>query len=136
MDAIGATTWVIAAARVPSQSFQEAGRLPRRADHHGHDRACVLNTGRGNVDVAISLFFDGRPSVGPFHLSVPAQSMRYIDFAQLSGPAPAPVGVDFCAVLTSGEPVVVQHVQRDVHGDSVTTVSSPAFAAKVGDAVR
>lgn len=127
MDAIGTTTWVVAAARVPVEQHQQAGRLPRRPDHHGRDRACVLNTGTQDAQVTITLFFAERAPIGPYPTVVAAQTMHYVNFATLAGSAPIPTGVDFCAVFTSNRPIVVQHVQRDVHDDNVTTVSSMAY---------
>jgi hypothetical protein len=123
---IGATTWVIADGYIPPDS---SGPEPAMTSH---DSACILNAGDEDATVEITLFFTDRDPVGPYRLLVPANRAFHQRFNDLEGPEPVPVGVDYCALLRSDEPVVVQHTRLDSRQAAnalMTTIAYSAVAA-------
>lgn len=124
MHSIGATNWVIAGARMPAAQQQEPGRLPQ-VPKPGGDGACILNAGPRTAEVSITLYFANDGPRMPPRLTVPSQSMRYVDFATLA----ETIGENSCcAVFTSDEPVVVQHMHGDIRATSRWGSSTPAYA--------
>ena len=104
---IGDRTWVIADGWIPAHS---TGPEP---DMTSHDSACMLNAGNEAATVQITLYFTDREPVGPYVLAIPARRARHIRFNDLSDPAPVPRATDYCAVLESDCPIVVQHTRLD-----------------------
>lgn len=120
--AIGTTTWVIADGYIPPDS---TGPEPAMTSH---DSACILNAGDVDATVQLTLFFTDRDPVGPYRLVVPARRALHRRFNDLEGPEPVPVGVDYCALLRSDRPVVVQHTRLDSRQAAnalMTTIAYP-----------
>lgn len=129
MRPIGETTWVVTAGRIPSGYTQPPGRIPRSSEPRGRDGVVVLNTGDDAANVEVTLFFSAGEPTGPHQFAVPAASMRYHEFSDLSGAAPLPAGTQFCAVLVSDNPIVVQHLHHGARSDAGETVSALAYPA-------
>jgi hypothetical protein len=104
---IGATTWVFADGYIPAGS---TGPAP---DMTSHESACMLNAGEVDAHVEIELFFTDRAPAGPYRLTVPARRALHQRLNDLTDPEPVPVGADYCCVITSDAPIVVQHTRLD-----------------------
>jgi len=118
--AIGATTWVVADGYIPPQSTGPAPAMT------SHDSVCLLNAGSANADVEIVVYFTDREPAGPYLLHVPAQRAHHQRVNDLSDPA-VPVGVDYSLVLTSSEPIVVQHTRLDSRQAANALMSTIAY---------
>jgi hypothetical protein len=120
---IGQKTWVIADGYIPPES---TGPEPAMTSH---DSACILNAGPTEARVAITLFFTDRDPVGPYPLTIPARRAFHQRFNDLEGPEPVPVGVDYCVLVESDEPVVVQHTRLDSRQAANALMTTIAFPA-------
>ncbi len=119
---IGTTTWVIADGFIPPAS---TGPAP---DMTSHDSACMLNAGEHDAHVELTLFFTDRDPVGPYRLTVPARRAFHQRINDLQDPEPVPVGTDYCCVIRSDQPIVVQHTRldsRQAENALMTTVAYP-----------
>lgn len=120
---IGATTWVIADGYIPPAS---TGPEP---DMTSHDSVCLLNAGDEDARVELILFYADREPVGPYRLTVAARRALHQRINDLHDPEPVPVGVDYCCVIRSDHPVVVQHTRLDSRQAAnalMTTIGYPA----------
>jgi len=123
---LGTTVWVIADGYIPPGS---TGPAP---DMTSHDSACILNAGDIEANVAVRLFFTDREPAGPYRLRVPPRRALHQRINDLEGPEPVPVGVDYCTVLTSDVPIVVQHTRLDSRQAAnalMSTIAYPGAAA-------
>ncbi len=119
---IGTTTWVIADGFIPPAS---TGPAP---DMTSHDSACMLNAGEHDAHVELTLFFTDRDPIGPYRLTVPARRAFHQRINDLQDPEPVPVGTDYCCVIRSDQPIVVQHTRldsRQAENALMTTVAYP-----------
>jgi hypothetical protein len=120
---VGATTWVIADGYIPPQS---SGPAPAMTSH---DSACILNAGQRDAHVELLLYFADREPVGPYALTVPARRAHHQRLNDLAGPEPVPIGVDYCCVITSDAPIVVQHTRLDSRQAANALMSTIAYPA-------
>jgi hypothetical protein len=73
----------------------------------------MLNAGDVDAHVEIELFFTDRAPAGPYRVTVPARRAFHQRINDLADPEPVPVGTDYCCVITSDAPIVVQHTRLD-----------------------
>lgn len=107
MTGLGHHTWVIGDGWIPPRS---SGPEPEMTSH---DSACMLNAGDGRAAVEIRLYFTDREPAGPYHLLIESRRALHIRFNDLSDPEPVPHATDYCAVIQSDRPIVVQHTRLD-----------------------
>jgi hypothetical protein len=107
MIEIGHCTWVLADGWIPARS---TGPEPEMTSH---ESACMLNTSDRDANVRITLYFSDREPVGPYAVTVPARRAHHQRFNDLSDPEPVPAATDYCAVIESDAPIVVQHTRLD-----------------------
>jgi hypothetical protein len=120
---VGATTWVIADGYIPPQSTGPAPAMT------SHDSACILNAGDADAHVELFLYFTDREPAGPYRLTVPARRAHHQRFNDLRGPEPVAVGVDYCCLIRSDAPIVVQHTRLDSRQAANALMSTIAFPA-------
>ena len=118
---VGSTTWVIADGFIPAGS---TGPEPAMTSH---DSACILNAGDRDARVEVQIFFTDRDPVGPYVLTVPARRAFHQRFNDLDGPEPMPIGVDYCALIRSDVPIVVQHTRLDSRQAANALMSTIAY---------
>ncbi len=121
--AIGALAWVIADGYVPAESTGPAPAMT------SHDSACILNAGSEDARVELTLYFTDREPVGPYRFTVPARRAHHQRFNDLEDPEPMPIGVDYCCVVRSNVPIVVQHTRLDSRQAANALMSTIAFPA-------
>lgn len=119
--AIGATTWVVADGYLPPGS---TGPTP---DMTSHDSVCLLNAGDADAVVELVVYFTDREPVGPYVLHVPGRRAHHQRINDLTDPRAVPVGVDYSMVLTSTEPIVVQHTRLDSRQAANALMSTIAY---------
>jgi hypothetical protein len=122
-DETGRRIWVIADGWIPPRS---TGPEPEMTSH---ETACMLNASDRDAKVRITLFFTDREPVGPYELTVPARRALHQRLNDLSDPEPVPLARDFCAVIESDTPIVVQHTRLDSRQAANTVFSTIAFPA-------
>lgn len=118
---VGATTWVIADGYIPPGS---TGPAP---DMVSHDSACILNAGDRDASVEVFLYFTDREPVGPYRLMIPARRAFHQRINDLEGPAPVPTGTDYCCLIRSDVPIVVQHTRLDSRQAANALMSTIAY---------
>jgi hypothetical protein len=123
---IGTTTWVIADGYIPPSS---TGPAP---DMTSHDSACMLNAGDSDARVELTFFFSNRDPVGPYRLTIPARRAWHQRINDLRDPEPVPVGTDYCCVIRSDHPIVVQHTRLDSRQAENTLMTTVAYPGAPG----
>lgn len=123
-DALGRLRWAIAEGYIPGWSH---GPEPEMTSH---ETACLLNTGDTDANVRITIYFEDREPVGPYHVLVPARRTRHVRFNDLSSPAPIPRATPYASVIESDVPIVVQHTRLDSRQAENALLTTIAFAAE------
>jgi hypothetical protein len=119
----GKREWVIADGYIPPAS---TGPEPEMISH---DSACILNAGDRDANVELYLYFTDREPAGPYRLTVPARRAFHQRINDLEGPEPVPVGTDYCCLIRSDEPIVVQHTRLDSRQAANALMSTIAYPA-------
>jgi hypothetical protein len=121
---LGRSLWVIADGWIPPRS---TGPEPEMTSH---ETACMLNATDRDVHVTITLYFSDRDPAGPYRLMIPARRALHQRFNDLTEPEPVPLGRDFCAVIESDAPIVVQHTRLDSRQAANALFSTIAYAER------
>lgn len=121
---LGTTTWIIAEGWIPPHS---SGPQPEMVSH---ETACILNAGDREAHVELTIYFTDREPAGPYRVAVGPRRTLHQRFNDLRDPEPVPLGTDFSCVLTSDEPVVVQHTRIDTRQSAAALLSTIAYAAR------
>ena len=122
MPQIGRRQWVIADGWIPPSS---SGSDPALISH---EAACILNAGEADVNVAFTIFFADAEPQGPVHISVPARRAWHQNLGQLPEPVKISVATDYCVLVESDVPIVVQHTRldsRQAENALMTTIAYP-----------
>lgn len=120
---VGAKVWVIADGYIPPSS---SGPAPEMISH---DSACMLNAGDDDAHVELFIYLSDRDPIGPYELLVPARRAFHQRFNDLEGPEPMPIGTDYCCLIRSDVPIVVQHTRLDSRQAANALMSTIAFPA-------
>ena len=92
-----------------------------------HETACILNTGSEPAQVEIMIYFADRDPIGPYHVTVPPQRTEHLRFNDLEDPEPVPLDTDYASVITSDQPIVVQHTRLDSRQSENALLSTIAY---------
>ncbi|MBA2351869.1 MAG: sensory rhodopsin transducer [Burkholderiales bacterium] len=87
----------------------------------------MLNAGKADAHVRITVYFEDRKPVGPYCVTVPARRTRHIRFNDLLKPQPIPKEAAFSTVIESDVAVVVQHTRLDSRQAALALLSTIAF---------
>jgi hypothetical protein len=120
---IGKRTWVIGDGWIPARS---TGPEPEMTSH---ESACILNASDRDAHTEITLYFTDREPVGPYQVTVPARRAFHQRLNDLRQPEPVPLATDYCAVIRSDTPIVVQHTRLDSRQAENALFSTIAYAA-------
>jgi hypothetical protein len=102
-------------------------RYRGRSGAPSHEAACVLNAGDSDAQLTIMLYFENRKPAGPYHVIVGARRTVHLRFNDLSDPEPVPRDTSYASLITSTQPVVVQHTRLDSSGSRIALLSTIAF---------
>jgi len=122
--AIGAKKWVIPEGYIPPGSMEGADRTLI-----SHETACILNAGKRDAHLTITIYFADRDPVGPYRITVPAKRTSHVRFNDLDDPKPVPAGTDYASVIESDEPIVVQHSRLDSRAPEIALMTTMAWSA-------
>lgn len=123
MPAIGRRCWAIPEGYIPGKSVSSAHDLV------SHEAACILNAGEADAQISITLYFEDRPPVGPYRLTVAARRTLHLRFNDLSEPEPVPRDTSYASVIESSVPIIVQHTRLDSRNPNIALLSTIAFPA-------
>ena len=122
MAPIGKRLWVIGDGWIPPRS---SGPEPEMTSH---ESACMLNASDSDAHLEITLYFSDDEPIGPYKVTVPARRALHQRLNDLRDPQPVPVGRDYCAVIESDVPIVVQHTRLDSRQAANALFSTVAYA--------
>lgn len=118
---IGQKRWVIPEGYIPPHSH---GPPP---EFTSHEAFCVLNAGREDAHLKLTIFYADRDPVGPYRLTVPARRTRHFRFNNLAEPEPIPLGTSYSSLIESDVPIVVQHTRLDSRQSQNALLSTMAY---------
>ncbi|WP_067244964.1 sensory rhodopsin transducer [Microbacterium resistens] len=118
---LGARTWVIADGCIPPGSTGDDPAL------QSHESFCVLNAGDEDAQIIVLVYFADREPAGPYRLVAPARRAFHQQVNRLDDPEPVPPGVDYCLVIRSDRPIVVQHTRLDSRQAANALMTTIAF---------
>ena len=107
MENIGKRNWVFVDGYLPPSSN---GPEP---EMKSHEAICILNAGDQCAHVTLTLYFADSEPVGPYSVKVAAKRTLHLRLNDLNEPQPVPTDTDYAGVLTSDQPVIVQHTRLD-----------------------
>jgi hypothetical protein len=122
-DDVGRLRWVIADGWIPRGS---TGPEPEMTSH---EAACMLNAGRSEASVEMTVFFSDREPYGPYRIKIPARRVHHQRLNDLSDPAAIPLATDYCVLIESDVPIVVQHTRLDTRQAANALMSTIAYPA-------
>jgi hypothetical protein len=120
-EAIGSKVWAIPEGYIPSKS---TGPHPQMTSH---ETACILNTGDKDAQVEITIYYTDKDPVGPYKLTVSAKRSKHLRFNDLSDPVEIPKDTEYACVITSDQPIVVQHTRLDSRQAENALMTTMAF---------
>jgi hypothetical protein len=122
MAAVGCLIWTIPDGYIPSEGIKGDPALV------SHEAACILNAGDSDVQLTIMLFFEEREPAGPYHATVGARRTLHLRFNDLTDPEPVPRDTSYASLITSTQPVVIQHTRLDSRDPRIALLSTLAFS--------
>jgi len=120
---VGVRDWVIAEGYIPPESH---GPEPEMTSH---EAVCLLNTSDQDAHVEITIYYEKREPVGPYHVTVPARRTRHLRFNDLREPEIIPRGVGYSSLIRSDVPIVAQHTRLDSRQAANALLSTIAYPA-------
>lgn len=120
---IGQKVWAIAEGYIPSGSN---GPEPQMTSH---ETVCMLNAGKKDANVTLTIYYADKEPVGPYTVIVPARRTMHLRFNDLKNPEPIPRDTDYACVIESDEPIVVQHTRLDSRQAENALMSTMAYPA-------
>jgi hypothetical protein len=122
MAAVGSLTWAIPEGYIPGEGIKGD---PARVSH---EAACILNAGDCDAQLTITLFFKDQGPAGPYHVTVGARRTLHLRFNDLKDPEPVPRNTSSASVITSTQPVIIQHTRLDSRDPCIALLSTLAFS--------
>ncbi|MDH6283917.1 hypothetical protein M2284_001510 [Rhodococcus sp. LBL1] len=120
---VGARVWAIADGYIP------AGSTGTEPEMTSHDSICMLNASDSLATVEVMVYFTDREPAGPFVMTVEPRRARHERVNDFRVPERIPVGVDYCTVVTSDVPIVVQHTRLDSRQEANALMTTIAYSA-------
>ena len=121
MKSIGHKVWAIPGGHIPLRS---TGREP---ENTSRDELWVLNAGRREARLQLTVYYTDSKPVGPYKLKVAAQRVRRVRFNDLIDPSALPLDVDYAVVIQANVPIVVQFTRCDTSHSPLAIASTLAF---------
>ncbi len=120
---LGSTVWVVGDGYIPPGG---SGADPAL---HSHESICMLNAGDVDAVVEISVYYTDQEPAGPYTLAIPARRAHHQQINALRDPEPIQPGRDYCLVIRSSSPIVVQHTRLDSRQSELALMSTIAYPA-------
>lgn len=122
---LGSLAWVVGDGYIPPSS---TGPAP---DFVSHDSICMVNTSGTAALVSVWICFTDRDPAGPFTIRIGSRRAFHQRINDLRDPEPIPPGVDYSIVVSSTQPIVVQHTRLDSRQEANALMSTIAFPGMV-----
>jgi hypothetical protein len=118
---VGAHRWVVGDGFIPPTSTGPAPAMT------SHESLCMLNANPVAAHLQLFFYFTDRDPAGPFPLTIAANRALHQRINDLDDPQAIEPGIDYCIVVTSDQPIVVQHTRVDTRQAANATMSTIAF---------
>ena len=122
MTKIGHKVWVIPGGHIPD------GVTGPEPEFTSRDELCVLNVGKHEAKLEITIYYADREPAGPYPLTVAARRVRQVRFNDLIDPAAIPLGTDYAAIISSNVPVAIQFTRLDTRQSALAVTTMMAYA--------
>ncbi len=119
----GATVWFIPDGYYPEFS---SGKFS------SHEAICVLNPGKQDAEILITLYFEDRDKMEGFKAICKAERTNHIRMDQIrnSEGAGVPVGVAYAMMVESNTEIIVQYSRMDTTQAEMALMTTMAYPVK------
>jgi hypothetical protein len=94
-----------------------------------HESLCMLNANTDAAHLRLTFYFTNRDPAGPFPLTIDPQRALHQRINDLREPEQIEPGIDYCVLIVSDQPIVVQHTRVDTRQAENATMSTIAYPA-------
>jgi hypothetical protein len=117
----GKRTWYIPDGFLPPQST---------GDQISHEAVCVLNLGKEDARIRLTLYFEDRAPMDRFEALCAAERTHHIRLDRLKDldGQPVPVGVPYAIKVECSAPVIVQHSRLDTTQEALALFTTMAYS--------
>jgi len=125
MDSFGSRLWFIPDGYYPVNSN---GLFP------SHESICVLNPGKKDANIEITLYFEDRDKMEGFKASCKAERTHHIRMDKISSVSgeKVPKGVPYAMMVKSDVDIIVQYSRMDTSQAEMALMSTMAYPIKYG----
>ncbi len=94
-----------------------------------HEAICVLNVSDTPANIELTIYFEDKEPLHPFHAVCEARRANHIrlDFLKNEYGEVVPHGVAYAVLVTSDVPIVAQHSRLDVTQPEMTLMTTIAY---------
>jgi hypothetical protein len=116
----GSKTWYVPDAYYPEKS---------NGYYNSHEAICVLNPGKEDAEVVMTLYFEDRDKLEGFKAVCKAERTNHIRMDKLTSISgqPVPMGVPYAIMVTSNVPIIVQYSRLDTTQAEMALMTTMAF---------
>lgn len=116
----GAKVWLIADGFYPPHS---SGEFP------SHEAVCVLNPGKRDAKIELTLYFEDREKMGGFTAVCPAERTIHIRMDRITNEQGegVPMGVPYAIMVVADTEVVVQYSRMDTTQPAMALMTTMAY---------
>jgi hypothetical protein len=116
----GKKTWFIPDCFWPTRSN---GYFP------SHEAICVLNTGKKDAHIEITLYFEDKEKMDGFKVVCPSERTMHFRMDGIKDVKgnPVPQGVSYAALVESNEDIVVQYSRMDTTQSEMALMTTIAY---------
>ncbi len=118
MNGLGKKVWLIPDCYIPSKSTSQLS----------HDAICVLNTGKVDAVIKLTLYFEDKPPVSDYEAFCKADRTHHIRMDKILSKSgvPVPRDVAYAVLVESNTPIAVQYSRLDT-SDSMALMTTMAY---------
>lgn len=122
-EGYGSKVWFIADGYYPIHS---SGQFP------SHEAICVLNPGKHDAKIEITLYFEDREKMGNFRAVCPAERTNHIRMDQLKNEKGdrVPLGVPYAIMVVSNTEIIVQYSRMDTTQAEMALMTTMGYPLK------
>lgn len=119
-EAYGAKVWFIPDGYYPLHS---SGRFA------SHEAICLLNPGKREAKVEITLYFEDREKITGFHAVCPAERTNHLRMDRIKNENgdSVPAGVPYAMMVVSDVEIIVQYSRMDTSQAPMALMTTMAF---------
>lgn len=119
----GNLVWFIPDCYYPQYS---SGRFP------SHEAVCVLNTGKQDASLSLTLYFEDREPIHRFKAGCKAERTNHIRLDKIKDDSGnvIPQGVPYALMVESNVPVIIQYSRMDTTQAEMALMSAMAYPVR------